>query len=59
MKIVDFVRKDFAETGGSPGLRRISGNTGVDIRTIYTLFPHAPGKTIAHIAGTPKPKSCL
>jgi tRNA 2-thiouridine synthesizing protein E len=58
-KAVDFVRKDFAETKQTPGLRRIAANTGISMKDIYALFPKGPAKLIAKVAGTPKPKSCL
>jgi tRNA 2-thiouridine synthesizing protein E len=57
--VVRFARQDFQEQGQSPGLRRITARTGVDTKTIYRLFPKGPGKLIAHVAGIPKPKSCL
>ncbi|HTM45102.1 MAG TPA: TusE/DsrC/DsvC family sulfur relay protein [Polyangiaceae bacterium] len=58
-KVVRFARKDFAEKAESPGLRRITANTGVSTKELYQMFPKGPGKLIALIAGTPKPKSCL
>ncbi len=56
---INFVREDYATTGKSPGLRRIAANTSVTIKNLYKLFPKGPGKLVARIAGTPKPKSCL
>jgi dissimilatory sulfite reductase related protein len=39
---------------------RSVGNSGiVDIKTFYTLFPGAPMKKAAKIAGIPKPASCV
>jgi tRNA 2-thiouridine synthesizing protein E len=39
---------------------RSVGNSGiVDIKTFYTLFPGAPMKKAARIAGIPKPASCV
>lgn len=58
-KVIDFARKDFAQERQSPGLRRITANTGVPTKALYELFPKGPGKLIARIAGIPKPKSCL
>jgi TusE/DsrC/DsvC family sulfur relay protein len=58
-KVIDFVRADFKEMSQTPGLRRITARTGVGTKEIYALFPKGPVKLIAHIAGTPKPKSCL
>lgn len=58
-KVIDFARADFASQGQTPGLRRITGQTGVSMKRIYELFPKGPAKLIARIAGVPKPKSCL
>jgi dissimilatory sulfite reductase related protein len=58
-KVLRFAREDFRAQGASPGLRRITANTGVGTKDLYQLFPKGPGKLIAHVAGIPKPKSCL
>ena len=58
-EVINFAREDFANTGKSPGLRRITSNTNVAMKEIYKLFPKGPGKLVARVAGTPKPKSCL
>jgi len=58
--VINFCRADAgAHEGLSPGLRRISLQSGVGMKELYALFPVAPGKTVARIAGLPKPKSCL
>jgi TusE/DsrC/DsvC family sulfur relay protein len=58
-KVIDFARKDYFAQKQSPGLRRITANTGVATKTLYELFPKGPGMLIARISGIPKPKSCL
>jgi len=58
-KVVAYAQRDFAETGQTPGLRRITVNTSVGMKDLYQLFPKGPGKLIAKIGGIPKPKSCL
>ncbi len=58
-KIVDFARNEFLETKASPNIRRITQATGLSTKDLYTLFPRAPARTIAKIAGTPKPVGCL
>jgi tRNA 2-thiouridine synthesizing protein E len=57
-KVIDFARCD-ADRGKSPGLRRITENTGVSTKEVYRLFPKGPAKLIAKIAGIAKPKSCV
>lgn len=57
--LVDFARKDWEATGVSPNIRRLSTGAGVATKDIYRLFKKAPGKTIARIAGIPKPAGCI
>ncbi|MCC6241455.1 MAG: TusE/DsrC/DsvC family sulfur relay protein [Gemmatimonadaceae bacterium] len=40
-------------------IRRIGKSGVTDIKEFYQLFPTAPLKTAAKIAGIPKPVSCL
>lgn len=58
-RLLDFARADFEATGVTPNLRRITQALGVSTKEIYTLFPRAPGRTLARIAGLPKPPGCL
>jgi len=58
-KVLTFCREDAAQQGQSPGLRRISKQSGVSMKELYALFPKGPGKLAARIAGLPKPKSCV
>lgn len=57
--LIQFARSDFETKEASPNVRRISVGAGVGTKDIYRLFPKAPGKTIAKIAGIPKPGGCL
>ena len=40
-------------------IRKIGKSNVVDIKEFYQLFPTAPMKTAAKIAGIPKPASCI
>lgn len=57
--VIDAARADFATTSASPNIRRLTQVAGVTTKDLYTLFPKAPGRTIAKIAGLPKPVGCL
>lgn len=57
--VIDFCRADAEREGQPPGLRRIAKNSGVDMKTLYQLFPKGPGKLAARIAGLPKPQGCV
>jgi tRNA 2-thiouridine synthesizing protein E len=58
-RVITFARDDYAKTGVSPNIRRITLELGVTTKDLYALFPKAPGRTIAKIAGLPKPAGCL
>ncbi len=58
-QVLTFCREDAAREGTSPGLRRITQQTGVPTKELYQLFPKGPGKLAARIAGLHKPTSCL
>jgi TusE/DsrC/DsvC family sulfur relay protein len=56
--VLDFIR-DKNQKGENLTIRSV-GNSGiVDIKGFYTLFPCAPMKKAAKIAGVPKPASCV
>ena len=56
--ILVFLRERFAK-GEALTIRSV-GNSGlVDIKGFYGLFPGAPMKKAAKIAGIPKPASCV
>ena len=57
--VLNAARAIEAESGSSPGLRKVSKRSETPIKAIYKLFPDGPAKLIAKIAGIPKPKSCL
>jgi dissimilatory sulfite reductase related protein len=58
-KIIEFCRRDAAEQGTSPGLRRITAQTGIATKELYQLFPKGPGILAAKVSGLTKPKSCV
>lgn len=57
--VINAARADFASTEVSPNIRRLTQITGVTTKDLYALFPKAPGRAIAAIAGLPKPAGCL
>ena len=58
-QVITFCREDAAAQGASPGLRRISKLSGVNMKEIYALFPKGPGKLAARVAGLKKPQGCI
>jgi len=57
--VVTFARTDFEATSMSPNIRRLTQGTNLATKDIYTLFPKAPARTVAKIAGIPKPAGCI
>ena len=58
-RVIEFARADFEEHGASPNVRRITMGTGLATRELYAMFPDAPARTVAKIAGIPKPAGCI
>lgn len=56
--VLNFVRNRFA-TGEALTIRGVGKSGIVDIKGFYGLFPGAPMKKAAKIAGIPKPASCI
>jgi TusE/DsrC/DsvC family sulfur relay protein len=57
--LIDAARADYAATHAAPNIQRLTSVAGVTTKDLYLLFPKAPARTIARIAGLPKPAGCL
>ena len=58
-KVIEFLRKDAEEKGGSPTIRRLKKVGGIETKILYELFPGGPLKKATKISGLPKPASCV
>lgn len=58
-KVINFMRKEFQEKGDAPSIRKLTKESGVETKELYSLFPKGPAKKAARIAGLPKPKGCI
>jgi tRNA 2-thiouridine synthesizing protein E len=58
-KLIEYARGEFARSGASPNIRRLTTGSGISTKQIYQMFPKAPGKCTAMIAGLPKPVGCI
>lgn len=56
---IEFARRDCAETGETPTLRRMASEGGVSTKQMFALFPKKPAKKMAYVAGLPKPVGCV
>jgi tRNA 2-thiouridine synthesizing protein E len=58
-EVIEFCRKDAAEKGTPPTVRRITKVGGVPTKEMYQLFPGGPGILAAKLSGLTKPKGCI
>ncbi len=58
-KLVNFLRKYYHDFGLAPPIRVLTGRTGLDLKTIYRMFPSGPAKGACKIAGLPRPTGCV
>ncbi len=59
LEILRVARRLFAESNAAPNIRRLSSSGGVAVKELYQLFPQAPGKMVARLAGISKPVGCV
>ncbi len=57
--VLNFMRKEFAENGTGPSIRKLTKQSGVPTKELYSLFPGGPAKKAARIAGIKKPQGCV
>ncbi len=57
--VLNYMRKEFQTKGEAPSIRKLTKESGVDTKELYSLFPGGPAKKAARIAGLPKPKGCI
>ncbi|MBT3234578.1 MAG: TusE/DsrC/DsvC family sulfur relay protein [Bdellovibrionales bacterium] len=59
MQVINFMRKEFETSGSVPSIRKITKQSGVNTKEMYSLFPGGPARKAAKIGGLPKPKGCI
>lgn len=57
--VVRFTRNEYLQKGTGATVRMLGKASGVPVKELYQLFPKAPAKTAARIAGIPKPRGCI
>jgi len=58
-KVIEFMQKEFKETGQAPSIRRLNKSGVITTKELYELFPGGPAKKAARIAGLKKPEGCV
>jgi len=59
LEVIRFLRSDFAQTGETATLRRVTAVGGVPTKELFDLFPKKPAKKMAYVSGLPKPVGCV
>jgi TusE/DsrC/DsvC family sulfur relay protein len=59
LRVIRFLRADYADQGQTATLRRVSTVGGIPTKELFQLFPKKPAKKMAYIAGLPKPVGCV
>jgi len=58
-KVIEFMQKEFKETGQPPTIRKINKTGVMGTKELYEIFPGGPAKKAARIAGLKKPEGCV
>ena len=58
-KVIDYIRNYYLEYDIAPPIRMLIKKTGIDLKTIYQLFPKGPAAGACKVAGLPKPTGCV
>jgi len=58
-KVIEFMHKEFKENGKVPSVRKLNKSGVISTKEFYEIFPGAPAKKAAKIAGTKKPEGCV
>lgn len=57
--VVRMIRQHYLEHGNAPMVRLLCQSTGINLRTVFKLFPSGPAKGACKVAGLPKPEGCV
>jgi dissimilatory sulfite reductase related protein len=58
-KVIEFMHKEFKESGQVPSVRKLNKSGVVSTKELYEIFPGGPVKKAAKIAGMRKPEGCV
>jgi tRNA 2-thiouridine synthesizing protein E len=58
-KVIEFMHKEFKESGQVPSVRKLNKSGVISTKELYEIFPGGPAKKAARIAGMKKPEGCV
>jgi tRNA 2-thiouridine synthesizing protein E len=56
---MNYLRDYFKQNGIAPMVRKLTKETGVNLKQMYELFPQGPANSACKWAGLPKPTGCV
>ena len=58
-KVINYLRDYYHKNSICPMVRRLTKETGLNLRRMYDLFPQGPANSACKWAGIPKPTGCV
>ena len=58
-KLINMIRGYYLQFGVAPMIRKVTKDTGFDLKAIFQLFPTGPASGACKVAGLPKPTGCV
>ncbi len=58
-KVISYLRTYYTDNGIAPMVRKLTKETGVNLKEMYELFPQGPANSACKWAGLPKPTGCV
>ncbi len=58
-KVINYLRDYYLKYEIAPPIRMLVKQTGIDLKSIYRLFPSGPAKGACKVAGLPRPTGCV
>ncbi len=58
-KVVNHLREHYLRFGVAPMVRKLTKETGLNLKRIYELFPSGPAMGACKVAGLPKAAGCV
>ena len=58
-KAINYLRNYYVEFDICPMIRKLTKETGFNLKRLYDLFPNGPAHSACKWAGVPKPTGCV
>ena len=58
-QVIHYLRNYYLKNGICPMVRKLTKETGLNLKRLYELFPEGPADSACKWAGVPKPTGCV